>query len=128
MSGRYLFDAGIIPMQRAISLDATVVARPDQISAELPDEMVILSLATGKYFGLNPVGAQIWEWIQQPRSVAELRDLVLERYADVDTKRCVQEVIDLLQQMEVASLIEVSRPAVAREPGRSGDESGPAAE
>ena len=81
-----------------ISLDATVVVAPEQISCELQDEAVILSLSGGVYYGLNSVGSRVWELLQQPRSVRSIRDILLEEY-DVNEDLCTQELVDLLEQL-----------------------------
>jgi hypothetical protein len=44
--------------------------------------------------------------LQRQRSVAELRDAVLEEY-DVEKERCERDVLDLLEKMQAEGLIEV---------------------
>lgn len=46
---------------------SVVVAVGEQISSNLGGEAVILNLKTGVYHGLNQVGTQIWNLIQQPQ-------------------------------------------------------------
>jgi hypothetical protein len=88
----------------AISLDATVVVSPEQISCNLKDEAVILSLSGGVYYGLNSVGSRIWELVQTPRLVREIRDILLAEY-DVNDELCTAELIELLEQLSYWKLL-----------------------
>ena len=79
----------------------------DQIASELGGEAVILNLASGMYYGLNEIGARIWELIQQPCAFDSIFGVLIEEY-DVDPDICKQDLIKILVEMEAASLIEVS--------------------
>ncbi len=96
----------------AISTDNVVVASEEHVSAELDSESVILSLKNGTYYGLDPLGAHIWELIQKPRQVLEVRDEILSAY-DVTAKQCETDLIALLDQLESEGLIEVRDGASA---------------
>ena len=53
-----------------ITTDSIVVASPDQVSSDLAGEIVMLNLASGTYYGLDEVGARIWNLVQQPTPVS----------------------------------------------------------
>jgi hypothetical protein len=72
----------------------------------LADEAVILDLTAGMYYGLNPVAARIWNLIQEPRSVREVRDTIVEEY-DVDPDRAEGDLLVLLQDLAANDLIQV---------------------
>ena len=95
-----------------VDINSIVSSVQDQVSANLSNEAVILNLKTGVYFGLNPVGAFIWTLIQKPVSILSIRDKVLEEY-DVDPERCEREILDLMQQLVDAGLIEVEYAPVS---------------
>ena len=84
--------------RESISLDATVVASQEQASADLGDEAAILNLIDGVYYGLDQVGASIWKLIQEPRTVREVRDTLLDEY-NVDADRCEHELIVLITEL-----------------------------
>jgi hypothetical protein len=92
-----------------ITLDATVQATKNQVSSDLAGESIILSLQTAKYYGLGQVGARIWELVQQPIRVLDVRDTILDEY-DVEPERCDKDVIALLGQLASEGLIEVRAP------------------
>ena len=89
--------------------DTRVVAARDQVSAQLDGEAVILSLADGVYYGLDPVGASVWTLLEQPRTVAELRDAIVAEY-DVDAPTAEADLRALLGEMAGRGLVEL-RPA-----------------
>ena len=95
-----------------ISPQAVISPMPEQISSELNDEVVILNLSSGVYYGLNEVGTRIWELIQQPRSFAELQSVLVDEY-DVSPDICKQELIKLLIELKTACLIEVKDETIA---------------
>ena len=85
---------------------ATVlVAARDQVSTELEGEAVILSLADGVYYGLDGVGARIWELLREPRSAAALRNAVTAEF-DVDAETAERDLLALLGEMAERGLVE----------------------
>lgn len=93
-------------MATTISTDTTVVATSEQVSSDLAGESVILNLKTGMYFGLNEVGASIWNLLQQPRSVQDICDHILDQY-EVESDQCEQDVLRLLNELAESELIEI---------------------
>jgi hypothetical protein len=81
-------------------------AASSQISSALGDGTVVLHLTAGMYYGLDHVGSAVWELLQAPRTMAELRDAVLERY-DVAPERCEADLRKLLDDLDQAGLVEV---------------------
>jgi coenzyme PQQ synthesis protein D (PqqD) len=82
------------------------VAARSQVSCDLDGEAAILHLESGVYYGLNPVGAWIWNLIQRPMTVDEIRRAILKRY-DVEPDLCERDLHTLLQDLAAADLIEI---------------------
>ncbi len=76
------------------------------MSTDLGDETVIMGLASEEYFSLQDVGARIWEMIQEPKTVKEIRDAILNDYA-VEPERCEPDLLAVLQQMAEEGLLEI---------------------
>ena len=95
-----------------VSENSFIIAAKEQISSELAGEAVILNLKSGVYYGLNPVGASIWNLIQKPTSVREIRDAILEEY-NVDFDECDRDVKALLEQLQEQGMIEVQHETAA---------------
>lgn len=90
-------------MEQTLSGNSRVVATKDQIFSDLGGEIVILNVASGVYHGLDEVGARVWHLIQQPRTVDEIRDAILDEY-EVVPEQCERDVMTLLQQLVQAGL------------------------
>lgn len=90
------------------SLDAIVVAARTQVSSILGGEAAILDTARGVYFGLNSVATRVWGLIQQPRTVRELRDSLVSEY-EVEAERCESDLLNLLNELLAAGLIQSPR-------------------
>jgi len=85
---------------------STVVAVPNQVSSSLGAEAVILELTQGVYYGLNEVGARIWELLKEPRRAGEIRDVILDEY-EVEPEAVTRDVLALLTELADRGLIEV---------------------
>ncbi len=94
----------------SLSLHSIVVATSEQVSCPLGEESAILNLKNSVYYGMNPVGARVWNLVQQPKRVSQLRDTLVEEY-EVDAARCERDLFDLLEQMRMEGLIEISQAA-----------------
>ena len=93
-------------MAGGISLKTIVVAGKDQVACALGEEAAILHMGSGVYYGLDPVGARVWNLVQQPRSVQEIRAALLDEY-DVEPARCEADLLELLAKLRDEKLIEV---------------------
>jgi len=93
-------------MGAPLCVQSVVVAASEQISCPLGEESAILNLENSVYYGLDPVGAHVWRLLREPKSVAELRDALLDEY-DVEAARCEQDLLELLEKMRGEGLIEV---------------------
>ena len=76
-----------------LSIPTHVMAR------QVGDETVILDLATGTYFGLNPVGARLWQMIGEGMTLGRACDVLLEEFEveraqlDADVKSLVADLL-----------------------------------
>ncbi|WP_263784457.1 PqqD family protein [Salinibacter grassmerensis] len=89
-----------------IDESSVIVAAEHQTSAEVDGESVILDLEEGIYYGLNPVGARVWDQVQEPATVEEIVAAITAEY-DVDSERCLKDVLSLLRDLKEDDLIEI---------------------
>lgn len=87
-----------------LSSDSTVLVAKDVVSCDLLDEVAILNVKDGVYYGLDPVGARIWNLIQKQTKVSEVLEILLTEY-DVKKDRCQDDLLELLQQLAENELI-----------------------
>jgi hypothetical protein len=92
-----------------LDMRVTVVASSGQVSCDLDGETVILSVANGQYFGLNPVATFVWNCMQESRTAAEIKDDVMREF-DVESERCESDLLDLLKQLSEFGLVDVESP------------------
>ena len=95
-----------------IAESSIVVATPDQISSDLGGESVILHMKTGVYHGLNEVGARVWDLIEKPKTVKEIKQVLLEEY-EVEADVCTDDLFSLLNELKTAGLIKVTNETAA---------------
>ncbi|MFT4590662.1 MAG: hypothetical protein ACI8QF_004794 [Limisphaerales bacterium] len=85
--------------------NTTLRAGADQMSCDLNGEAAILQLSSGSYFGLDEVGARIWQLLQKPTTSGEIvRDLLGEY--EVEAETCRADVLNLLVEMIDAGIVE----------------------
>ena len=99
-------------MNSNISDHSVVVATRDQVSCDLAGEAAILNIKSGVYYGLDPIGAQIWKLTQEPRRVAQIQNAITSEY-EVDPNRCAQDVVALLEKLLAEGLIELKNGTTA---------------
>jgi hypothetical protein len=89
-----------------LSGSTIVTVSKDYVYCNVEDEMVLLGMEDGIYYGLNPVGAFIWEQIKEPKTVDEVRDAILEEY-DVEKIQCEKDLMELLRELTEKGLVVV---------------------
>jgi hypothetical protein len=96
-----------LAVKRTVLRSSRVVVSKDQVSSDLGGgEVAILNLKRGTYYGLDAVGARIWDLIQEPRTIGEIRDALVNEY-EVQRDRCESDLITLLQRLTDEGLVEV---------------------
>lgn len=80
------------------SIPAQVMAR------DVGSETVILNLESGVYFGLDPVGARIWQLMGEDKTLAEVCDAMLAEY-DVTREDIERDVLSLAEALRAQQLI-----------------------
>jgi hypothetical protein len=74
------------------------------LSQELNGETVLLDLQGESYFGLNEVGARIWQLIQSEHTVDETLNTLSDEY-DVSWEQLESDVGKLLNKLTETGLI-----------------------
>jgi hypothetical protein len=86
---------------------STIVSiNKNYVYCKVEDEMVLLGIEDEIYYGLNSVGAFIWEEIKKPKTIDEIKTAILAEY-DVQNSECEQDLYDLLKQLAANGLIDV---------------------
>jgi hypothetical protein len=91
-----------------MTLDDTSRARcPKHVFArEFDGELVLLDLAKGEYYGLDPLGARTWNGLVGGRSIAEIANELVADY-DVDLNTLRADLVKLLGELAGKGLVEI---------------------
>ena len=73
---------------------------------ELGDEAVLLQTATGKYFGLDPVGTRMWQVLAEEGDLEPTCRRLLAEF-EVEEARLRRDLVGLLEELKTHRLIEV---------------------
>ena len=87
-----------------MNLTEKVTIPPQVMARTVGDETVILDLASGTYYGLDPVGARIWQLFVDGQTLAQVRDTMLAEY-DVSIDDLEQDLNRLLSELSDKNLI-----------------------
>lgn len=96
----------LLEQKQLVSLSSVAVASSELISANLDGEVIILGYKSGAYYSLDQVGGFVWELLQDPRKVSDLRDAILEEY-DVELAQCERDLLALLEELAGKQLIDL---------------------
>lgn len=91
----------------SINSESIISKNPQIISSKMDDEVVMMSVEKGNYYGLNRVGSEIWEKLTKPLTVSHLCDKLMQEF-DVEKEQCEREVITYLEKLVSEGLILVS--------------------
>ena len=75
-----------------MNLDATLTVPPQVMSRLVGDEIVLLDLSSGLYFGLDGVGQRIWQAVADGKKLSETVDIVVAEY-DVARDQATADVL-----------------------------------
>jgi hypothetical protein len=90
-----------------MNLTDTISISPQAVATQVGDEAVILHLASGTYFGLDPVGARIWQLMKEPKTLAEICDVMLAEY-DVSREDLERDTMNLISDLVAQKLASAS--------------------
>jgi hypothetical protein len=83
----------------SIGLDTTLSRNGEILYSRVgTEEAVMMSVAAGRYYGLDAVGMWIWELLESPRTIAEVCARLSEEF-DVDAQTCEAEVLKFVNEL-----------------------------
>jgi hypothetical protein len=79
----------------------------DVLTQDVGGEVVLLDLATERYFGLDPVGTRIWTLLAQEQPLQQVLDTLVDEY-DAPPERLHDDLLALVAQLRDAGLVTVA--------------------
>lgn len=87
-------------------LPRQVKASENVLFQEINGEFVLLNMESEQYFGLDEIGAQIWEGIVEELSPSAVLKQLEDQY-DVESETLENDYINLIQDMKSENLITI---------------------
>jgi hypothetical protein len=97
-------------MKQGLNLDSIVARSEELVTSNLDGEVVMMSIDSGKYFGLDPIASEIWQLLETPHSIRALCDLLLPQY-QVAREQGEQDVLAFCEQAREQKIIRVLKEA-----------------
>ena len=95
-----------IKKQAKITLTKTVQRNQEMLTSNIGEEIVMMSIENSAYYGLDPIGSNIWEMLAEPIRVSDLCAQLMQRY-EVNEQDCQRDVLNFLNQMRNEDLLTV---------------------
>lgn len=95
---------GLLSKKKEIGPDTIIQRRNDLLFNEIDGEVVMLSIENGEYYGLDRVGAKIWELIKEPLSIRHLVEKLMGEY-EIDKEQCISDTLTFINKLADKKLV-----------------------
>jgi len=91
----------------------SIIQRDSEVLvAEAAEDLIMVSIATGYYYGLSAVGRKIWDAIEHPKKVSDLIDDLRASY-NVSPSSCEEQTLSFLESLLAEGLLKVNDSSAA---------------
>lgn len=97
----------------SVTIESVLVRDNELTAAAIDEEVVVLSVRAGAYFGFNHVAGKIWNMLEEPCRVGEIFEQLAEQH-DVDEETVARDVTPFLQTLVEQRLLLVIDPGNTR--------------
>ncbi|MGJ7457401.1 PqqD family peptide modification chaperone [Halomonas sp. MA07-2] len=91
-------------MQKQLAIGRCVQRAPSPLSSQVGDDLVLLSVERGMYYGVPVVGRRIWELMEKQITISAICDQLMMEFS-VDRETCENEVLKFISQLEEEELV-----------------------
>jgi hypothetical protein len=95
----------IMPVAQ-VAVDSVVQRDPEVIAAEVDNDLVMVSISSGFYYGVSDVARDIWEKIEKPAKVSNIIDGLVECY-EIDRQSCEEQTLAFLDDLMKDKLVRI---------------------
>jgi hypothetical protein len=89
-----------------LTLNSIIQRDSEVIAGEVDQDLIMVSIATGHYYGVSDVAREIWDAIVYPKRVADLVNDLTARY-NVDLGSCEEQTLSFLEALLSEGLLQV---------------------
>ena len=94
-------------MQSDMNLSDKVTIPTQVMARTVGDETIILDLASGTYYGLDPVGARMWQLMSEGNSLNSVCDSMLGEY-EVTREALEGDIRRLTEELQAKGLVSLA--------------------
>jgi Coenzyme PQQ synthesis protein D (PqqD) len=89
-----------------VNISCIVERSSDVVYAEAGNDIVMVKISRGYYYGVSDVALYIWNKIEMPTRVSDIIDSLVDEY-DVNRELCERETLVYIDELLVEGLIQV---------------------
>ncbi|WP_420644421.1 lasso peptide biosynthesis PqqD family chaperone [Candidatus Leptofilum sp.] len=89
-----------------LAITSKIIRSDEFITSTVENEVVMMSLEKGNYYGLDSIGSFIWENISEPTNVETLCQKLAEAF-DVGLAQCQTDVLAFLTELLQEDMIRI---------------------
>ena len=87
-----------------ISMQTQVAASEKILTSNLGDEVVMMCIDQGKYYSLKGPSGRIWELLETPTTLEDIRSTLMEEY-NVAQEKCESQLVSLISELRDQDLV-----------------------
>jgi len=91
-----------------MNLNTKVTFADTVFAQEVDGEMVLLDMNSENYFGLDAVGTDIWQAMQEKETLQEVLEVLLEQY-EVEEDVLKKDLLNFVNKLQESGLVEVQK-------------------
>lgn len=91
--------------QPPLTLGTVVSASPNQVCSRVGDDLVVLDLDSSMYYSLDPVGARIFELLQEPTRLDAIVETIVAEF-EIDAQTAGADLLALVDTLVTQKLVE----------------------
>ena len=89
-----------------LTLDSALRIPANVSFSVVGEDAFLLNTQTNKYYGLEKVGARLWELLNEGKSLKDAHQIVLSEY-EVDPAQLEQDILELLDRLREHGLVKI---------------------
>jgi hypothetical protein len=100
--GKYILDT-----QAVIDNNSIITRSEGLVEADIDDEIVMMSIEQGDYYGLDSTASRIWKLLEQPQTVSKITAQLMAEY-DVAAEQCRTDMASFIGEMAEHGIVTIS--------------------
>jgi hypothetical protein len=97
-----------MPISDELTADTLIVRTASVIAAEVGSDLVMLHVEKDAYYDTGAIGAQIWQALSTPTTVASICATLTASH-DVSPEQCVADVLHFVRDAMSEGLVQIVR-------------------